>query len=121
MPTLLPNPPPMSGLTILILCSGSPATIAYNVRTKGRTLLKQQAVFGYTSSEYESSRIWVTARDGVKVPVALVYKKGVKLDGSTPLLLYAYGSYGASLDPTFSSGRLSSTTLASVDLTSATT
>ena len=83
------------------------STFAYNVHTKGRTLLKQQAVPGYSTAEYESQRVWVTARDGVKVPVALVYRKGVKLDGSAPLLLYAYGSYGASLDAGFSSSRLS--------------
>ncbi|MGH7619160.1 MAG: S9 family peptidase [Gemmatimonadaceae bacterium] len=84
-----------------------PSTFAYNVRTRGRTLLKQQAVAGYDPAGFESKRVWVAARDGVKVPVALVYKKGTKFDGSSPMLLYAYGSYGFSLDPGFSSGRLS--------------
>jgi oligopeptidase B len=70
-------------------------------------LLKQQPVLGYQPAGYESKRVWVTARDGAKVPVALVYRKGTKFDGSAPMLLYAYGSYGASLDPTFSSNRLS--------------
>ena len=83
------------------------STFAYNVRTNERTLLKQQEVPGYQPAGYESKRVWVPARDGVQVPVALVYKKGTKLDGSTPTLLYAYGSYGFSIDPGFSSGRLS--------------
>src|SRR5262249_58184752 len=61
----------------------------------------------YDPSKFESQRVWATARDGTKVPVALVYKKGTKLDGSAPMLLYAYGSYGVSLDLTFSSNRLS--------------
>ena len=52
-----------------------------------------------TSTGYESKRVWIPARDGVKVPVALVYKKGTKLDGTAPMLLYAYGSYGFSIDP----------------------
>jgi oligopeptidase B len=84
-----------------------PSTFAYTMATKDRTLLKQQDVFNYDRSQFESKRIWVTARDGVKVPVALVYKKGTPMDGSAPMLLYAYGSYGVSLDPTFSSNRLS--------------
>jgi oligopeptidase B len=62
---------------------------------------------GYDASQYEARRIWAVARDGTKVPVSIVSKKGVKLDGKAPLLLYAYGSYGASMAPTFSSGRLS--------------
>ena len=84
-----------------------PSTFAYDMRSRGRALLKQQTVFGYNPAGYESKRVWVTARDGVKVPVALVYKKGTKLDGTTPMLLYAYGSYGASLDASFSSPRVS--------------
>ena len=83
------------------------STFAYDMRSRKRTLLKQQVVFGYDPAAYESKRIWVTARDGVRVPVALVYKKGLKLDGSAPMLLYAYGSYGFSLDPGFSSSRIS--------------
>ena len=75
--------------------------------TRERTLVKQQPVLGYDPARYEAKRVWVTARDGAKVPVALVYKKGTKIDGSSPMLLYAYGSYGASLDPTFSSSRVS--------------
>ena len=83
-----------------------PSTFEYDMAAKTRALIKQQEVPGYESSSYESSRIWVTARDGTKVPVALVYRKGTKMDGSAPMLLYAYGSYGSSQDPGFSSARL---------------
>ncbi len=57
--------------------------------------------------DYTSERLWATVRDGVKVPISLVYKKGVKKDGSNPLLLYAYGSYGASMSPSFNSNIVS--------------
>jgi oligopeptidase B len=84
------------------------STYEYHLDTKQRTLLKQQEVLGgYDPSKYEARRIWATARDGTKVPVSIVSKKGIPLDGKAPLLLYAYGSYGASMAPTFSSGRLS--------------
>lgn len=80
----------------------------YDMSTRQGTLLKQQEVLGgYDPSKYEAKRIWAVARDGVKVPVSVVYKKGVALDGKAPMLLYAYGSYGASEAPTFSSARLS--------------
>ena len=79
----------------------------YDMNTRKRTLLKQQEVLGgYDAKNYEAKRIWGVARDGTKVPISLVYKKGVKFDGTAPLLLYAYGSYGASMAPTFSSNRL---------------
>jgi oligopeptidase B len=71
------------------------------------TLKQQEVVGGYDPEQYESKRVFVTARDGVKVPMSIVYKKTTKLDGSAPLLQYAYGSYGYSIDPTFSSTRLS--------------
>jgi oligopeptidase B len=80
----------------------------YDLNTRQRTLLKRQEVLGgYDPANYEAGRIWATAKDGTKVPISIVHKKGVKLDGTAPLLLYAYGSYGASMSPTFSSGRLS--------------
>ncbi len=80
----------------------------YGLNTRQRTLLKQQEVLGgYDPATYEARRIWAVARDGTKVPLSIVSKKGVALDGKAPLLLYAYGSYGASLAPTFSSSRLS--------------
>ena len=84
------------------------STFDYNMKTKEMKLLKQQEVVGgFNSDEYQSERLYATATDGTKVPISLVYKKGVKLDGSAPLLLYGYGSYGASMDPYFSSVRLS--------------
>ena len=80
----------------------------YDLATRERTLLKRQEVLGgYDPAKYEARRIWATAKDGTKVPISIVHKKGVKLDGTAPLLLYAYGSYGASMAPTFSSARLS--------------
>ena len=84
------------------------STYEYNLKTGKTKLLKQQEVLGgYDKSKYETKRVWATARDGVKVPISLVMKKGTKLDGKAPLLLYAYGSYGASMTPYFSSPRLS--------------
>ncbi len=72
------------------------------------TLLKQQEVLGgYDPSQYVSERLWAPARDGVKVPISIVYKKGFKRDGASPLFLYAYGSYGMGTDATFQSNRLS--------------
>jgi len=80
----------------------------YDMNTRERKLLKQQPVLGdFSSKNYEARRIWAVARDGTKVPISLVYKKGVAFDGKAPMLLYAYGSYGASMAPTFSSNRLS--------------
>lgn len=76
-------------------------TYALNTQTGERTLLKQQPVIGYNASNYVTERVWVTARDGVKVPVSLVYKTGFKKDGSAALFQYAYGSYGMSMDPAF--------------------
>lgn len=83
-------------------------TYDYHLKTREFTMLKQQEVVGgFNSDDYVSERIMVEARDGAKVPVSLVYRKGFKKDGSQPLLLYGYGSYGASMDPYFSSVRLS--------------
>ena len=84
-------------------------TYEHGFKTKVRTQLKQQKVLGgkFDSANYTSERIMVEARDGSKVPVSIVYRKDVVLDGANPLLLYAYGSYGASMDPSFSSTRLS--------------
>jgi oligopeptidase B len=80
----------------------------YDMRTRERTLLKRQEVLGgYDPRQYEARRVWAEARDGTKVPISMVHRKGVLLDGSAPMLLYAYGSYGVSLEPTFSSNRLS--------------
>mgnify|MGYP001006551909 CR=1 FL=1 len=80
----------------------------YDMAGHKATLLKQQEVLGgYDSSQYASERLWATARDGVKIPLSIVYKKGFKRDGKAPLFLYAYGSYGYGMPPTFSSSRLS--------------
>lgn len=84
------------------------STYDYNMNTHERTLMKQQEVVGgHNPQDYQSERLYATAKDGTKVPVSLVYKKGTKLDGNAPLLLYAYGSYGATMDAGFSSTRLS--------------
>lgn len=85
------------------------AVIDYNFKTKKSEIKKEQEVLGgnFKKENYQSKRIWATARDGVKIPMSIVYKKGAKLDGTSPLLQYAYGSYGATIDPSFSSVRLS--------------
>ncbi|MEN9334098.1 MAG: hypothetical protein RLY35_1278 [Bacteroidota bacterium] len=84
------------------------STFDFNMRTQEKVLLKQQEVVGgYNSDEYSCERLMVPVTDGTLVPVSLVYKKGLVKDGQAPLLLYAYGSYGYSLDAGFSSGRLS--------------
>ncbi len=79
-----------------------------NLATGKRTLLKQQEIIGgYDKNQYVTERIFATAKDGTKIPISLVYKKGLVKNGKNPLLLYAYGSYGSSMDATFSSVRLS--------------
>ncbi|WP_299463431.1 S9 family peptidase [uncultured Microscilla sp.] len=84
------------------------STFDYNMETKEKTLLKQQEVLGgYDPMQYTSERVHITARDGAQVPMSLVYKKGMKRDGSHPALLYGYGSYGINVTPDFSSARLS--------------
>lgn len=84
------------------------STFDYNMRTKEKKLLKEQEVVGgYAAENYETERMWATASDGTKVPLSIVYKRGIKKDGTNPTLLYGYGSYGSSMDPYFSSTRLS--------------
>lgn len=79
-----------------------------NMASKEKKLLKQTEVLGeFNKDEYETKRLYATARDGKKIPISMVYKKGVKADGSNPLLLYGYGSYGHTIDPSFSMSRLS--------------
>lgn len=86
----------------------TPSTVIdYNMDTKEKTVKKQTEVIGYKKENYETERVWATARDGVKVPVTLLYRKGMKKDGSNPLLLMAYGSYGNSIFPYFSSNVIS--------------
>ena len=85
-----------------------PSVFDYDTHTGKSTLLKQQEVLGgYDPKQYVSERLWATARDGVKVPISIVYKKGLVRDGRSPLFLYAYGSYGFGTPPSFSSNRLS--------------
>ena len=84
------------------------STFDYDMNTKTKILKKEQEVLGgFDKSNYKTERIYVTARDGAKVPVSIVYHKNTRLDGTSPLLQYAYGSYGASMDASFSSTRLS--------------
>lgn len=85
------------------------SVIDFNMRTKTKTVLKEQAVLGgkFDKNNYVEKRVWATAKDGTKVPISIVYRKGIKKDGKNPLLLNSYGSYGYSMDPGFSSTRLS--------------
>lgn len=81
----------------------------FNMRTKEKEVKKEQEVLGGTfdKSNYVEKRIWADARDGVKVPMSLVYHKDTQIDADTPILQYAYGSYGSTVDPYFSTVRLS--------------
>jgi oligopeptidase B len=84
------------------------STFDYDMETKERELKKQQEVIGdFDPVNYVTERIFATVRDGAKVPISLVYKKGLKKNSTNPTLLYAYGSYGYTIDPSFSSVRLS--------------
>ena len=84
------------------------STFDYDLSLRVKTLKKQQVVLGgYDPKEYVTERLYATAKDGVRVPISLVYKKGLKKDGKAPLLLYGYGSYGMSMDASFGSTRLS--------------
>ena len=84
------------------------STYDYNMSTRVKKLMKQQEVVGgYNANDYATERLYVTAKDGTKVPLSIVYKKGFKKDGNAPLLLYGYGSYGYSMDASFTSTRLS--------------
>ncbi|MDT5123874.1 MAG: oligopeptidase [Acidobacteriota bacterium] len=80
----------------------------YNMDTGQRTLLKQTEIpGGFDRANYKSERIFATASDGTRIPISIVYRKDTKMDGKNPFLLYGYGSYGASITPTFSPARLS--------------
>ncbi len=79
----------------------------YDMNTGQATLLKQTEVpGGFDKANYKSERVFATTTDGTKIPMSVVYKRGVKLDGTAPMLLYAYGSYGIPISPNFSAGRL---------------
>ncbi len=85
------------------------SVIDFNMKTKTKEIKKEQQVLGgkFDKNNYTEERVWATATDGTKVPISMVYRKGIKKDGKNPLLLYAYGSYGISMDPYFSTTRLS--------------
>ncbi|WP_010520940.1 S9 family peptidase [Aquimarina agarivorans] len=85
------------------------SVIEFNMLTQESKVLKEQEVLGgkFDKNNYASERVWATANDGTKIPISLVYKKGIKMDGSQPLLQYGYGSYGHTIDPYFSTTRLS--------------
>jgi len=85
------------------------STIDYDLETREKMLLKQEKVVGGTfdPADYEAKRLYATADDGKKIPMSVVYRKGTVLDGQNPTLLYGYGSYGHTIDPSFRSHRLS--------------
>ncbi|WP_306013984.1 MULTISPECIES: S9 family peptidase [unclassified Allomuricauda] len=85
------------------------AVIDFDMETRTKTVMKQQEVLGgkFDKNNYKTERLWATARDGKKVPISIIYRKDTPLDGTSPLLQYGYGSYGATMDPYFSSIRLS--------------
>jgi len=84
------------------------STFDYNMRTRQKSLLKQQKVLGgFDSDNYRTERLDATAKDGAKIPISLVYHKSVKRDGTAPLYLYGYGSYGSSMSAGFRSTMLS--------------
>jgi len=85
------------------------STMEYDMETKQKKVLKQQVVQDpdFNQNNYDTKRLFATAKDGTQIPVSLIYRKGLKRDGQNPLLQYGYGSYGATIDPYFSSSRLS--------------
>lgn len=85
------------------------SVIDFNMKTKEKEIMKEQQVLGgkFDKNNYIEERVWATATDGTRVPISMVYKKGLKKDGKNPVLLYAYGSYGVTMDTYFSSTRLS--------------
>lgn len=84
------------------------SVVDFNMDTKEKTVLKEQEVIGdFDKYNYNTERIWAPAEDGTKIPVSVIYRKGMRKKDGNPLLLYAYGSYGSTIDPYFSSVRLS--------------
>ncbi|CUZ60632.1 Protease 2 [Serratia marcescens] len=103
------NPDPETALLRYGYSSMTTPTTLYelNMDSGERTMLKQQEVKNFTPENYRSERVWVKARDGVEVPVSLVYRQDSFQRGANPLMVYGYGSYGSSMDPAFSASRLS--------------
>ncbi len=85
------------------------SVIDFNMRTREKTILKEQEVLGgkFDKNNYIEERIWATAQDGTKIPMSMVYRKGLEMNGKNPFLMYAYGSYGMTMEPYFSTTRLS--------------
>jgi oligopeptidase B len=84
------------------------SVIDYNMATKEKTIMKEDVILGgFDKNSYESKRVWAKAGDGTMVPISIVYKKGFIANGKSPLLLYGYGSYGYSTDPSFRSAIIS--------------
>ena len=85
------------------------SVIEFDMKDKTQTILKEQEVLGgkFDKSNYVSKRLWATAKDGAKIPISLVYRKDIALSPETPILQYAYGSYGSTIDPGFSTTRFS--------------
>ncbi|MBG6132565.1 oligopeptidase B [Aquimarina sp. EL_43] len=85
------------------------SVIDFDMESKEKKVKKEQEVLGgkFDKSNYVSERVWATAEDGTKIPISLIYKKGLQKDRSNPLLQYGYGSYGSTIDPYFSTARLS--------------
>ncbi len=85
------------------------SVVEFDMITKEKNILKQHKVLdkNFDKNNYTTERIWAKSRDGNNIPISLIYKKGIKKDGSNPLLLYGYGSYGNTIDPSFSISRLS--------------
>lgn len=85
------------------------SVIDFNMKTKTKEIKKEYEVLGgkFNKNNYKEERVWATAADGTKIPISVVYRKGMKKDGNNPLLLYAYGSYGYSMEPNFDSTILS--------------
>ena len=85
------------------------SVIDFNMKIKEKEIKKEQAVLGgqFDKNNYVEERVWATAKDGIKVPISLVYRKELKKDGTNPVLQYAYGSYGVTMEPYFSTTRLS--------------
>ena len=85
------------------------SVIDFNMRTKDKVIKKEQTVLGglFNKENYTEVRLWATARDGVKIPMSVVHRKDTELNEDTPILQYAYGSYGSTIDPYFSTVRLS--------------
>ena len=85
------------------------SVIEFNMETKESKTLKEQEVLGgnFDKENYVAKRLWAPAQDGTKVPISIVYHKDTELNAETPILQYAYGSYGSTVDPSFSTTRLS--------------